>query len=111
MRRLRLLGSLCAVLAALAGCNDNALPPGGTYSTVHGLVLDHATNMPIADATVTLDTILVVTTGPDGTFTAKIPSGDFDYVVQAKGYKTTDPPLHGRVDPDKTIDVTVALDH
>ena len=106
MRRARLLGALLS-LAILAACNDSSLPPGATYATVAGVVIDAATKAPVAGATVTLDTILTVTTGKDGTFTQSVPSGDFDYSVTSDGYK----PLtaSGHVDPGKTLSLTIEI--
>ena len=49
MTRARLLGALFA-LVALVGCNDSALPPGGTYQKFSGIVVDAVTNRPIAGA-------------------------------------------------------------
>src|SRR5579864_2805247 len=57
MKRAQLVGALIACMA-LAACNDDSLPPGGTYQTMQGVVVDAATNQPIAGATVTVDTVL-----------------------------------------------------
>ncbi|HEY8314372.1 MAG TPA: carboxypeptidase regulatory-like domain-containing protein [Candidatus Baltobacteraceae bacterium] len=109
MKVVRLLGALVA-LAVLVGCNDDALPPGGTYSTVQGVVLDRATSHPVANATVTVDTVLKATTDSSGKFTLNVPSGEFDYFVQAEGYKTT-APQSGHGDPGKPVSISVLLDH
>src|SRR5579884_291155 len=84
MKRVRALGVLLAVagIFALAACDDSALPPGGTYQSVSGVVLDAATNRPVSGATVTIDTVLTATTDASGKFTfAKVPVGDIDYQV------------------------------
>ncbi|MDQ2872382.1 MAG: carboxypeptidase-like regulatory domain-containing protein [Candidatus Eremiobacteraeota bacterium] len=109
MKVARLLGALFA-LAVLVGCNDDALPPGGTYSTIQGVVLDRATNQPVANATVTFDTVLKSTTDSAGKFTLNVPSGDFDYFAEAPGYKTTHA-ASGHADPGKTVSLNVLLDH
>ncbi|HET9392813.1 MAG TPA: carboxypeptidase-like regulatory domain-containing protein [Candidatus Rubrimentiphilum sp.] len=107
MRRVRLLGALFAVLA-LAACNDSALPPGGTYNAVQGVVLDAATNQPVAGATVTIDTVLTTTTDAAGKFAfAQVPVGDMDVVVTAPGYKEYSAPA--RLEPDKPLSLSVSL--
>ena len=108
MKVARLLGVLAA-LVILVGCNDDALPPGGTYSTVQGVVLDHATNQPIADAQITIDTVLHTKTDSAGKFTLNVPSGDFDYTIEAQGYKPVSD--HDRADPQKTITLNILLNH
>jgi carboxypeptidase family protein len=110
MVRARLIGMLLACVA-LAACNDSALPPGGTYQSVQGVVLDAATNKPIAGASVTIDTVLTTTTDSAGHFAfAQVPVGEVDYVVSAPGYKTTQSvPVH--LAPDKPLSLTVTLSH
>ena len=110
MTRLKMVAALFA-LVALAACNDNSLPPGGTYQTVSGVVVDAATNKPVSGATVTIDTVLTATTDKDGKFTfAQVPVGDFDYVVSAQGYKSTaSVPVH--LEPDKPLTLNVTLSH
>lgn len=94
-------------LVFLAGCNDSSLPPGATYATVSGLVVDSASKAPVAGATVTLDTILTVTSDKDGKFSQPVPSGDFDYSVTSDGYKAIS--ASGHVDPGKTLSITIEL--
>lgn len=109
MKVARLFGALLA-LAVLVGCNDGSLPPGGTYSTLTGVVLDRATNQPVANATVLVDTVLKATTDAAGKFSINVPSGDYDYSVEANGYKTV--ATHaGRADPGKTVTLNILLDH
>lgn len=111
MTRARLLGALFA-LVALVGCNDSALPPGGTYQSFSGVVLDAATNRPLAGAVVTVDTVLTQTTGQDGKFTfAQVPVGEVDYEVHLPGgtYKASRSSAH--LSPDKPLTITVALGH
>lgn len=113
MKRARALGLLLAFagVVALAACNDSALPPGGTYQSVSGVVLDAATNQPVAGATVTIDTILSQTTDSSGKFAfAKVPVGDIDYVVTTAGsYKEYTSSAH--LAPDKPLALTIALSH
>lgn len=110
MTRARLFGALLACLALVA-CNDNALPPGGTYQTLQGVVLDSATNRPIAGATVTVDTVLHATTDANGKFSfAQVPVGAVDYVVSANGYRST-ASIPIQLTPDKPLSITVTLSH
>jgi hypothetical protein len=110
MTRARLIGALFA-LVALAGCNDSALPPGGTYQKVEGLVLDAVTHQPVAGATVTMLTVLTTTTDAAGKFSfAQVPVGTIDYVVSAPGYKTTQS-ITAHLAPDQPLSLTVSLSH
>ena len=107
MPRARLLGALFAVLA-LTACNDSALPPGGTYNAVQGVVVDAATNQPVSGATVTIDTVLTTTTDAQGKFSfAQVPVGDVDVVITATGYKDYSAPA--RLEPDKPLSLAVSL--
>ena len=107
MTRARLLGAVFAVLA-LAACNDSALPPGGTYNAVQGVVTDATTHQPIAGATVTIDTVLTATTDAQGQFSfAQVPVGDMDVVITAPGYKDYSAPA--RLEPDKPLSLAITL--
>lgn len=114
MKRGRLIiGSLLA-LAVLAGCNDSALPPGGTYQTVQGVVLDAATNQPIVGATVTVDTVLTAVTDAKGAFVfPRVPVGEFDYSVAPPDGSTLKPAPSqtAHLLPDKPLTITVTLSH
>jgi hypothetical protein len=114
MKRARALGLLLAFagIFALAACDDSALPPGGTYQSVSGVVLDAATNQPVAGATVTIDTVLNATTDAAGKFTfAKVPVGDFDYQVTSPNgtYKPYASSAH--LAPDKPLALTITVSH
>ncbi len=114
MKRAQAFGLVIAIagIFALAACNDSALPPGGTYQTVTGVVLDAATNAPVAGATVTIDTILTSTTDSAGKFSfAKVPVGDIDYQVSAPNgtYKAYTSSAH--LAPDKPLALTITLSH
>jgi Carboxypeptidase regulatory-like domain len=109
MRASRLIGAVAALLV-LVGCNDSALPPGATYSAVQGVVVDSVTNAPVANATITVLTVLHYNTQADGKFEFKsVPVGDFGYTVSAPGYKTT-PYLTAHVDAGKPTELTIKLD-
>ena len=100
--------ALLALTAILAGCNDGALPPGASYASLSGTVIDAATNQPIPGAIVTLDTVLTATSDADGHFTfAKVPTGDYDYTVQVTGYKTYS--SSGSATPGKPNAIVVRL--
>ena len=108
----RSVGRLVAVTAFLllvtAGCNNDALPPAAGFAPVAGVVLDSATNSPIAGATITIDTVLTAVTDAAGKFSFdKVPSGIADYAVQAKGYA----PLSSstNIEPGKPFALNVTL--
>jgi len=114
MKRVRALGVLLAVagIFALAACDDSALPPGGTYQSVSGVVLDAATNQPVAGATVTIDTVLSTTTDAAGKFTfAKVPVGDIDYQVTTPGGTFKPYSSSAHLAPDKPLALTITLSH
>lgn len=114
MKRARALGLLLALagILTLAACDDSALPPGGTYQSVSGVVLDAATNQPIAGATVTMDTILTATTDAAGKFTfAKVPVGDIDYQVTVPNGSYQAYTNSAHLAPDKPLALTISLSH
>ncbi len=112
---MRISRFLVLALAAwmLTACNNDELPGGGKYATFKGLVVDGVTGSPVANATVTVDTVLVQTTAADGTFTfANVPSGDIDYVVKAPdGTTYQSVSEHTHADPLATASVTIKLIH
>jgi len=111
MKRARLIIGALLTIAVLAGCNDSALPPGGTYQSVSGVVVDTA-NKPIPGATVTVDVVLTTTTDANGKFSFdKVPVGDFSYVVTppaGSSYKRTESQT-AHLLPDKPLTLTVTL--
>lgn len=114
MKRVRALGLLLAFagIFALAACDDSALPPGGSYQSVSGVVLDAATNQPVAGATVTIDTLLTATTDSAGKFTfAKVPVGVFDYTVALPNGTYKPYSSHAQLAPDKPLALTITLTH
>ena len=101
------LAALVAATALLVACRDE-LPPTEQYVTFKGVVLDSVTSKPVANATVTVDTVLSTTTANDGTFSiANVPNGEVDYVVSVEGYQTV--AAHVHADPLSTATVTVKL--
>ncbi len=110
-RVLRAAAFALALCAGAAGCNDDQLPPAAGFASVSGIVLDAATNKPVAGATVTVDTVLTATTDAAGKFAFdKVPSGIVDYTVQATGYKLATSSTN--VEPGKPfeLDLTLAAD-
>ncbi len=103
--------TLASVLAAmaLAGCNNDSLPPAAGFATLQGTVLDRATNKPIAGALVTVDTVLTTTTDDAGTFKIEnVPSGIVDFTVEAKGYVLSQSTTNA--EPGKAAVVSLTLD-
>jgi len=103
--------AIAALLLALplTACNSDDLPPASQYTSLQGQILDGVSNKPIADAIVTVDTVLTATTDANGKFTIdKVPSGVLDYTVQAKGYKVVTSSI--TADPGKPLQLNVPLD-
>jgi Carboxypeptidase regulatory-like domain len=99
---------IALLLLGAQGCNTNSLPPASGFATVTGVVVDAATNAPIAGAVVTIDTVLTATTDSAGKFSIeRVPSGIADYAVQATGYQ----PLASstNVEPGKPFQLNLTL--
>lgn len=105
--------ALALATVLLVACNNDELPGSGKYSTFKGVVVDSVTGAPVANATVTVDTVLVQTTSADGTFSfANVPSGDIDYSVKAPDGSTYQSMSdHVHADPLGTAAVTIKLIH
>jgi hypothetical protein len=98
------------LLVGTAGCNNDALPPASGFASVSGVILDAATNAPVAGAVITIDTVLTATTDAAGKFTIdKVPSGITDYIVQATGYKSLTSTAN--VEPGKPFQLNLSLTH
>jgi hypothetical protein len=109
MKLARALLVLLVVVLASA-CDEDQLPPSARYAIVKGVVVDSVTSVPVANATVTIDSALVTHTGSDGSFSiANVPSGSVDYAVVAEGYKNFNDSI--TVEPSGTATVTVKLSH
>lgn len=99
---------LVVATGMLAACKADELPPTEQYATFKGVVLDATSSQPVANATVTVDTVLTTTTATDGSFSfPNVPSGDIDYVVTINGYQAVAEHIHA--DPLATANVTVKL--
>ncbi len=104
----RALLAIMALSLGLAACDNGDLPPAMQYSSFKGTVVDAATNKPIADASVVVDTVLTATTDANGTFVIdKVPSGIVDYVVSAKGY--ADVSASGNAEPGKPFEINITM--
>ena len=102
------LAAIVLATCMLSACKADELPPTERYVTFKGVVVDSVSNQPVANATVTVDTVLTTTTAADGSFSfANVPSGDIDYVVTVNGYQTVSEHVHA--DPSSTATVTVKL--
>lgn len=112
MKLARLIAAGVFCMAAFAGCDNSALPPGGTYQSMSGIVVDAATNAPIAGATVTVDTVLSATTDSKGAFHFdRIPVGEVDYVVTPPANSNYRPTASqtAHLAPDKPLTLTITL--
>jgi hypothetical protein len=111
-RRLR-LGLLVAVLAATLGdkgCDPNYIGVQD-YGAITGRVIDAKTNGPISGALVSVGSLYVTRSDPQGAFTLpKVPIGTQQVVITATGYQAPSP-IPVAVGKDKTavIEQPVAL--
>ncbi|MGB8909455.1 MAG: carboxypeptidase regulatory-like domain-containing protein [Candidatus Cybelea sp.] len=96
------------LLVSTAGCNSDSLPPAAGFASVSGVIVDSATNAPVAGAVITIDTVLTATTDAAGKFSIeKVPSGIADYAVQAKGYQTLASTTN--IEPGKPFQLNLTL--
>jgi hypothetical protein len=109
MRRPPFLTALAASLCT-AGCND--VPAAQSYATVFGRVYDAATNGGVAGVTVSADTALIATTGPDGTYSiSPVPSGQTDVLVTPPpGYSVSAQPSAFSVNNGDRIRMDIPLE-
>lgn len=107
-RAARVLTAIMLLVLGAQGCNTDALPPAAGFATVTGVIVDGATNSPVAGAVITIDTVLTATTDATGKFTIeKVPSGIADYAVQAQGYQTL--AASTNVEPGKPFQLNLSL--
>jgi len=100
--------AIALLLFGTQGCNDDSLPPAAGFASVTGVVVDAATNAPVAGATVTIDTVLTATTDASGKFSIeKVPSGIADYAVQANGYQSL--AATANIEPGKPFQLNLTL--
>ncbi len=100
--------SVVLLACSLVACNNSDLPPATRFASITGVVTDAATQKPIANATVIVDTVLTATTDANGAFSfAKIPTGIVDYVVKAPGY--ADVTASANAEPGKPFVLNVAM--
>jgi hypothetical protein len=104
----RALYLMTALVLLVQGCNADALPPASGFTSVAGVVVDAATNAPIAGAVITIDTVLTATTDATGKFSIeRVPSGIADYAVQATGYQAVTSTAN--VEPGKPFQLNLTL--
>ncbi len=104
----RVFLAIAFLLLSTQGCNTDTLPPAAGFATVTGVVVDAATNAPIAGAVVTIDTVLTATSDATGKFSIeKVPSGIADYAVQAQGYQALASSTN--VEPGKPFQLNLTL--
>jgi hypothetical protein len=108
--RFALLALGCALISA---CGGGQVPPAQNYATIRGRAYDVATNQPVAGVTVTVDTIIMSTSGSDGTYRlANVPIGQYGplNVAAPPGYTVQPTPLFsGSVASGETITVDIPL--
>ena len=79
----RLTLFLGLVLTFVAGCSPQ-IPPAANYATVSGHVTDAASGAALANAVVTVNSVLSSTTDSSGSYRIiTVPTGPWDYRVQA----------------------------
>ena len=97
--------------ASLAACGPE-IPPAGNYATVFGRVTDSATGQAIANAQVTVNVVYTATTDASGSFRIQsVPTGGWDYVVQASGYAPVQNDQPAPLAPGEQRDASLALVH
>jgi Carboxypeptidase regulatory-like domain len=108
MRRVRF--ALFALAVLLTACNP-ALPPAQNYATVTGRVFDVATSAPVAGAVITVSTVLVATSGADGTYRIpNVPVGQNEVQVRPPaGYTATPDQYPIAPQPGETVVVNIPL--
>jgi hypothetical protein len=109
MRRVR-IALFVALAVVLTACNA-PLSPAQNYAIVTGRVFDAATNLPVAGAVITVSTVLVATSGPDGNYRiASVPVGQNEVQVQAPaGYTATPSQYPIAPQPGETVTVNIPL--
>jgi hypothetical protein len=98
-------------LAVLSACGQPQVPPAQNYATIRGRAYDRATNAPVAGVSVTVDTILIGTTGPDGTYRiVNVPIGLYTLIPGPPSGYTAEPQVfNGSVAAGEAITVDIPL--
>jgi hypothetical protein len=101
------------VAACVAGCGGPQIPPAQNYGTITGRAFDSSSNQPVAGVVVTVDTILIATTGSDGSYRIpNIPLGSYSLFATApQGYQVTLSPSYasGSIAAGQTIPIDIPL--
>ena len=98
--------------ALFAACGGPQIPPAQKYATIRGRAFDRATNQPVFGVTVVVDTILIATTGTDGTYQiVNVPLGQYTLVPQApQGYSApAQAQYNGSVATGETVTIDIPL--
>ena len=112
MRPLRTFVSL-VWLIMLAACSGPGVPTAQQYASISGIVLDAATNQPIAGATITVDVVNTTTTATNGTFTiGNLPNGAVECSASAPNYQSRNDWCGTPLSPGQNLTgVTIKLTH
>ena len=105
---------LALPLLLLSACGGPQVPPAQNYATIHGRAYDAATNAPVSDALIAVDTILTAATGSDGTYRINnVPLGSYSFTVTPpRGYSAPDQPAYrGSVAAGENVTIDVPLTH
>ena len=111
MTRLR-FAFLLLPLAVLSACGQPQVPPAQNYATIRGRAYDRATNAPVAGVSVTVDTILIATTGPDGTYRiVNVPIGQYTLIPAPPSGYTAEPQgvYNGSVAAGEAVTIDIPL--
>jgi hypothetical protein len=80
---------LLVAASLLSGCGPQ-VPPAANYATVYGVVVDSASNTPIAGASVTVNVVSTAISDSNGNFRiSTIPSGPWQWQAQSPNYRAT----------------------
>jgi hypothetical protein len=78
MKRFRFVAALSASPLVVA-CGTIGVPQAQAYATVFGRVYDAASNVPVGGVKITVDSVIFVTSGVDGSYSAaNVPLGPTD---------------------------------
>jgi hypothetical protein len=106
------LFAVAALGASLSACGQPQVPPAQNYGSIAGRAYDTASNQPVAGVVVTVDTILIATTGADGTYKiANVPLGAYQLQASApQGYTVGSLPYAGgSITAGETIPIDIPL--
>jgi hypothetical protein len=95
--------------ASLTACGPQ-IPPAGNYATVFGRVTDSVTGQAIPNAQVIVNVVYTATTDANGSFRIpNVPTGGWDYAVQASGYAPVQSDQPAPLAPGEQRDASLVL--